>query len=81
MNKLGAFILFMSKGVPLIHQGQEWGHSQIIQQTNIVDLNVNKMDPNPYNKDNETNWVNWDELKQNEELVEFYKELITHFSN
>ena len=54
MNKLGAFILFMSKGVPLIHQGQEWGHSQIIQQTNIVDLNVHKMDPNPYNKDNET---------------------------
>ena len=76
MNKLGAFILFMSKGVPLIHQGQEWGHSQIIQQTNIVDLNVHKMDPNPYNKDNETNWVNWDELKQNEDLVEFYKELI-----
>ena len=34
------------------------------------------MDPNPYNKDNETNWVNWDELKQNEDLVEFYKELI-----
>ena len=34
------------------------------------------MDPNPYNKDNETNWVNWNELKQNEDLVRFYKKLI-----
>lgn len=76
MNKLGAFILFTSQGVPLIHQGQEWGHSQIIQKTDIIDLDVYKMDPNPYNKDNETNWVNWNELKQNEDLVRFYKKLI-----
>ncbi|MBA65787.1 MAG: pullulanase [Candidatus Marinimicrobia bacterium] len=77
MNKLGAFILFTSQGVPFIHQGQEWGHSQIIQQTNIADSNVHKMDSNPYNKDNETNWVNWNELKQNADLVDFYKRLIT----
>ena len=76
MNKLGAFILFISQGVPLIHQGQEWGHSQIIAQSNVVDVNVSKMDANPYNKDNETNWVNWDELNQNEDLVSFYKRLI-----
>ena len=76
MNKLGAFILFTSQGVPLIHQGQEWGHSQIIAQSNVVDVNVSKMDANPYNKDNETNWVNWDELNQNEDLVSFYKRLI-----
>ena len=76
MNKLGAFILFTSQGVPLIHQGQEWGHSQIIAQSNVVDVNVSKMDANPYNKDNETNWVNWDELNQNEYLVSFYKRLI-----
>ena len=77
MNKLGAFILFTSQGVPLIHQGQEWGHSQIIQKTDVMDLDVYKMDSNPYNKDNETNWVNWNELKQNEDLVSFYKKLIT----
>ena len=41
-----------------------------------MDLDVYKMDPNPYNKDNETNWVNWNELKQNEDLVRFYKKLI-----
>ena len=76
MNKLGAFILFTSQGVPLIHQGQEWGHTKIIQKTDIMDSNANKMDPNSYNKDNKTNWVNWDELKQNEDLVIFYEELI-----
>jgi|TARA_B100001250_G_scaffold103574_1_gene87306 pullulanase/glycogen debranching enzyme len=85
MNKLAALILFTSQGIPLIHQGQEWGHSKIIAQTNVPDFNVNTMDPNPYNKDNETNWVNWDELKQNQDLVDFYGTLIelrkqyTHF--
>ena len=34
------------------------------------------MDPNSYNKDNETNWVNWNELSQNQDLVNFYKALI-----
>ena len=76
MNMLGAFILFTSKGIPLMHQGQEWGHTKIIQKTDIMDSNANKMDPNSYNKDNNTNWVNWDELKQNEDLVTFYKMLI-----
>ena len=65
-----------SKGVPIIHQGQEWGHSQIIAPTSVNDINVGKMDRNPYNKDNSTNWVNWSELQVNIELVNFYKNLI-----
>ena len=76
MNKLAAFILFTSQGIPLFHQGQEWGHSKIIAETKAPDLNVHKMDPNSYNKDNETNWVNWNELSQNQDLVDFYKALI-----
>ena len=76
MNKLAAFILFTSQGIPLFHQGQEWGHSKIIAETKVPDLNVHKMDPNSYNKDNETNWVNWNELSQNQDLVNFYKALI-----
>jgi len=76
MNKLAAFILFTSQGIPLFHQGQEWGHSKIIAETRVPDLNVHKMDPNSYNKDNETNWVNWNELSQNQDLVDFYKALI-----
>ena len=76
MNKLAAFILFTSQGIPLFHQGQEWGHSKIIAETKAPDLNVHRMDPNSYNKDNETNWVNWNELSQNQDLVDFYKALI-----
>ena len=68
--------LFTSQGIPLFHQGQEWGHSKIIAETKVPDLNVHKMDPNSYNKDNETNWVNWNELSQNQDLVNFYKALI-----
>ena len=30
----------------------------------------------PYNKDNTTNWVNWNELPVNIELINFYKNLI-----
>ncbi|GIR89144.1 MAG: hypothetical protein CM15mP87_06360 [Candidatus Neomarinimicrobiota bacterium] len=76
INKLGAMFLLLSKGVPIIHQGQEWGHSQIIASTSVQDNNVGKMDRNPYNKDNSTNWVNWSELPVNIELVNFYKNLI-----
>ena len=76
INKLGAMFLLFSKGVPIIHQGQEWGHSQIIEFTSAKDVNVGKMDRNPYNKDNTTNWVNWNELPVNIELINFYKNLI-----
>ena len=76
INKLGAMFLLLSKGVPIIHQGQEWGHSQIIASTPVIDINVGKMDRNPYNKDNSTNWVDWNELSVNIELVNFYKNLI-----
>ena len=76
MNKLAAFILFTSQGIPLFHQGQEWGHSKVIAKTKVPDLNVHKMDANSYNKDNETNWVDWNELSQNQDLVDFYKALI-----
>ncbi|MGY8788416.1 MAG: alpha-amylase family glycosyl hydrolase [Fidelibacterota bacterium] len=76
MNKLGALILLTSQGIPIIHQGQEWAHSQIIAETDANDPNVGKMDRNPYNKDNETNWVNWLEKEQNLDLTNYYSDLI-----
>ncbi len=75
-NKLGAFILLTSQGIPIIHQGQDWAHSQIIAETDANDPNEGKMDRNPYNKDNETNWVNWLEKEQNKELADYYSGLI-----
>ena len=76
MNTLGATVLFTSLGIPLIHQGQEWGHTQVIAETDYPDENIGRMDRNPYNKDNETNWVDWNEIKQNQILFEYYKGLI-----
>jgi pullulanase/glycogen debranching enzyme len=75
-NKLGALILLTSQGIPIIHQGQDWAHSQIIAETDAYDPNVGKMDRNPYNKDNETNWVNWLEKEQNKKLADYYSGLI-----
>ena len=76
MNRLGALILLTSRGTPLIHQGQEWGSSKIIFKEINLDINNGKMDPNPYNKDNETNWIDWRELSYNNDLVNIYEKLI-----
>lgn len=56
-------MLFFSQGVPLILAGDEFGNSQ----------NGNN---NPYCLDNETTWVNWNELKKNEWLYEYVKRCI-----
>ena len=69
-------ILLTSQGIPLIHQGQEWAHSQVISATKNPDLNIGKIDGNPYNKDNQTNWVNWDNKNINKDLVDYYINLI-----
>ena len=71
-------ILLTSQGIPIIHQGQDWAHSQIIAETDAHDPNVGKMDRNPYNKDNETNWVNWLEKEQNKELADYVKQVRHH---
>jgi pullulanase len=76
INKLAALILLTSQGIPLIHQGQEWAHSQVISATKNPDLNIGKIDGNPYNKDNQTNWVNWDNKNINKDLVDYYINLI-----
>ena len=60
----------------MIAQGQEWGRSKVIASTDVADPNVGKLDHNSYEKDNETNWLNWDHRDMNLELVEFYKRMI-----
>jgi len=76
LNKLAALFLFTSQGITFIHQGQEWGRSKVIAETEALDADVGKIDHNSYEKDNETNWLNWDEKEINGELVEYYKGLI-----
>jgi len=74
--KLGALTLFVSQGITMIHSGQEWARSKVITDHKGVDPNIGKLDHDSYNKDNDTNWLNFNEIKQNQELYDYYKALI-----
>ena len=76
IHKIAAISLLASQGSIMISQGQEWGRSKVIAPTKFPDENVGKLDHNSYEKDNETNWLNWDHKDKNIELVNFYKSLI-----
>lgn len=56
-------ILFLSKGVPMMLSGDEMRRTQ----GGVVD---------GYQLDNEYGWLNWDLLKQNEEVFNFFKKMI-----
>lgn len=77
LNKLAALSLLVSQGPIMIAEGQEWGRSKVIAKTAVPDPDIGKIDHNSYNKDNETNWLNWDDKKMNASLVEYYKGLIS----
>jgi len=77
LNKLAALFLFTSRGITMIHSGQEFARSKVIP------LNISEKDPhkgmidhNSYEKDNETNYINYNHAKINEELFNYYKGLI-----
>ena len=76
LNKLGALFLFTSQGITFIHEGQEWARSKVIVNNEVPDVHIGQIDHNSYNKDNETNWLNWDEKDSNSDLVNNYKGLI-----
>jgi pullulanase len=76
LNKLGALFLFVSQGAVMMHEGQEWARSKVVAKTDAQDDQVGHIDHNSYNKDNETNWLNFDHADQNAELVSYYKGLI-----
>lgn len=74
--KLGAFCLFVSQGIVMLHSGQEFARSKIIAEEKGMDPDSGKMDHNSYNKDNETNWIDFSEIDTNRELYLYYKGLI-----
>lgn len=78
INKLAALFLFVSKGITMIHSGQEFGRSKVIfDDPKVDDPNKGKLDHNSYEKDNPTNWINFDHAKINSELLNYYKGLIS----
>ncbi|MFQ6606471.1 MAG: pullulanase [Fidelibacterota bacterium] len=77
LNKLGALYLFTSQGIVFTHQGQSWGRSKVVASTVAPDSMVGQLDHNSYEKDNETNWLNWEEKAMNRPLVDYYRGLIS----
>jgi pullulanase len=77
LNKLAALYLFTSRGITMIHSGQEFARSKVIP-LNIPEQDQHKgmIDHNSYDKDNETNYINYNHAKINEELFNYYKGLI-----
>jgi pullulanase len=75
LHKLGALFLFTSRGAVMIHEGQEFGRSKVIAATDCPDPDVGKIDHNSYNKDNETNWINYRHAEWNRELTDYYRGL------
>ena len=76
INKLGALFLFTSQGAVMLIQGQEYAHSKVIAPTLVPDHHVGRIDHNSYNKDNETNWVNYQHVELNKDLVDYHRGLI-----
>jgi pullulanase/glycogen debranching enzyme len=76
MNKLAALFLFTSQGATMIHAGQEFARSKVIAKTNVPDPHAGRIDHNSYNKDNETNWLNFQHAEMNRELVDYYRGLM-----
>lgn len=56
-------LLFLSNGTPMFYAGDEF-------------LNTQVGNNNPYNQDNETTWLDWDRLKDNQDVFCFFKKMI-----
>lgn len=74
--RLAALTLFVSQGVTMIHQGQEWARSKVIALTPAEDPHEGQVDNDSYEKDNETNWLDYSEIRQNPTLFAYYQGLI-----
>ncbi len=74
--RFGALALFVSQGITMIHAGQEWARAKMIVDPSGKDPNAGKLDRDSYNKDNETNWLNFNEIEVNRSLFEYYQGLI-----
>jgi pullulanase len=77
VHKLGALMLLTSQGPVMIAQGQSWGRAKVIANSIGDDPNAGHLDHNSYEKDDETNWLDWDEKDLNHELVDYYRGLIS----
>ncbi|MCF7833392.1 MAG: pullulanase [Candidatus Marinimicrobia bacterium] len=77
IHKLAAFALAVSQGVMMLHAGQEFARSKVIVVSpGIKDTSIGELDQDSYAKDNETNYINYDDKEINAELFDYYSKLI-----
>jgi len=77
LNKLAALFLFTSRGITMISEGQEFARSKVIpKDIGVNDKHKGMLDHNSYDKDNETNYINYNHAKINEDLLNYYKGLL-----
>ena len=76
LSTLAALTLFVSQGITMIHAGQEFARSKIIAKTPCDDPDEGKLDHNSYQKDNTTNWLNYNDIQLNRDLFDYYRGLI-----
>ena len=76
IHKLAALTLFTLQGPIMIHAGQEFARAKIIAESDVEDIHIGTLDENSYNKDNETNYINYEHADWNKELLIYYKGLI-----
>ena len=76
-NKLAALFLFTCQGITMIHEGQEFARSKVIfSDPKIEDNQKGLIDHNSYDKDNETNYINYHHAEINKNLLNYYRGLI-----
>jgi glycogen operon protein len=56
-------LLMLSNGTPMFRAGDEF-------------LNTQFGNNNPYNQDNETGWLDWSQLRTNQDILRFFKSMI-----
>ncbi len=74
--KFAAFMLMVCKGIVMMQAGQEFARTKVIAPTSLPDAKNGKLDSNSYEKNDETNWINYHHAEINRDLFEYYKGMI-----
>jgi pullulanase/glycogen debranching enzyme len=70
IHTLAAFHLLTSAGMPMLHSGQELGRGKLIAPGPAAGDRAGHIDHNSYEKDDPTNWIDWDLARRNATLLE-----------
>lgn len=76
ISKLAALMLMTSRGAVMLHAGQEFGRGKVVADRGIPDVVPRVIDRNSYEKDDETNWIDYGYADVNASLLEYYRGLI-----